>query len=109
MDESISMRKTLKLSSLSLVRLVIAVGRELNCKKLEVMSFGPCFSTRFLGFPCPGESAPTLCALSVLLSSLRISEALVVVLLEFVLMKLVLMVHLMRSLRQRCSCNLVVL
>ena len=103
------MGKSLELSSLSLVRLIVAVGRELNCEKLEVMSFGPCFSTRYLGFLCPGESAPTLCALSVLLSSFRISEALVVVVLEFVLMKLVLMVHLMRSLRQRCSCNLVVL
>ena len=44
------MGKSLELSSLSLVRLVIAVGRELNCAKLEVMTFGPCFGTRFLGF-----------------------------------------------------------
>ena len=109
MVENTSMGKSLELSSLSLVRLVVAVGRELNCEKLEVMSFGPCFSTRFLGFLCPGKSLPTLCALSVLLSSLRISEALAVVVLEFALMKLALMVHLMCSLRQRCSCNLVVL
>ena len=52
--------------------------------------------------------ANIVCSVCALVES-RISEALAVVVLEFALMKLALMVHLMCSLRQRCSFNILVL